>query len=151
MEAPTRPQFPVARRGLQNSRRMGRIDLPDQIHPGLAGQWGPPSGRPSVFLGYGLPSTSRPESGGIGNDGPPPDSPQPIGHLAAPGPRRHRRRMFSISDKDIAAIQAAFEQGGQLSATIEVRRIFPGIPDNAAALRVALTVAGWEPVSPRER
>jgi len=59
--------------------------------------------------------------------------------------------MFSISDKDIAAIQAAFEQGGQLSATIEVRRIFPGIPDNAAALRVALTVAGWEPVSPRER
>ena len=54
--------------------------------------------------------------------------------------------MFSISDKDIAAIQAAFERGGELSATIEVRRIFPGIPDNAEARRVALTVAGWEPV-----
>jgi hypothetical protein len=52
--------------------------------------------------------------------------------------------MFSISDKDIAAIQAAFERGGELSATIEVRRIFPGIPDNAEARRVALIIAGWE-------
>ena len=56
--------------------------------------------------------------------------------------------MFSISDKDIAAIQAAFERGGELSATIEVRRIFPGIPDNAEARRIALIIAGWEPVSP---
>jgi hypothetical protein len=59
--------------------------------------------------------------------------------------------MFSISDKDIAAIQAAFARGGELSATIEVRRIFPGIPDNAEARRIALIIAGWEPVSPRER
>ena len=59
--------------------------------------------------------------------------------------------MFSISDKDIAAIQAAFERGGELSATIEVRRIFPGIPDNAEARRIALIIAGWEPVSSRER
>jgi hypothetical protein len=58
--------------------------------------------------------------------------------------------MFSISDKDIAAIQAAFERGGELSATIEVRRIFPGIPDNAEARRIALTLAGWKPVSPPE-
>ena len=33
MEAPTRPQFPVARRGLQNSRRLGRIDFSQMIHP----------------------------------------------------------------------------------------------------------------------
>ena len=52
--------------------------------------------------------------------------------------------MFSISDKDIAAIQAASERGGQFAATVEVRRLFPGIPNNAEALRVALTVAGWE-------
>ena len=50
--------------------------------------------------------------------------------------------MFSISDKDIAAIQAAFARGGELSATIEVRRIFPGIPDNAEARRIALIIAG---------
>jgi hypothetical protein len=36
--------------------------------------------------------------------------------------------MFSISDKDIAAIVAASERGGEWSATIEVRRLFPGIP-----------------------
>ena len=57
--------------------------------------------------------------------------------------------MFSISDKDIAAIQIAFERGGELSATIEVRRIFPGIPDNAEARRVALTIAGWGSMSER--
>ena len=58
--------------------------------------------------------------------------------------------MFSISDKDIAAIQAAFERGGELSATVEVRRLFPGIPDNAEARRIALIIAGWEPANPRE-
>jgi hypothetical protein len=33
--------------------------------------------------------------------------------------------MFSISDKDIAAIQAASERGGQFAATVEVRRALP--------------------------
>jgi hypothetical protein len=55
--------------------------------------------------------------------------------------------MFSILDKDIAAIQAAFECGGELSAAIEVRRIFPGIPDYAEARRIALIVAGWRSMS----
>jgi len=60
--------------------------------------------------------------------------------------------MFSISDKDIAAIQAAFERGGQFAAAIEVRRLFPGIPDNAEARRIALIIAGWElmPANPRD-
>jgi hypothetical protein len=59
--------------------------------------------------------------------------------------------MFSISDKDIAAIVAASERGGQFAATVEVRRLFPGIPNNAEALRVALTVAGWEPMPANSR
>jgi hypothetical protein len=54
--------------------------------------------------------------------------------------------MFSISDKDIAAIQAAFGRGGEFTAAIEVRRLFPGIPDNAEARRIALIIAGWEPL-----
>ena len=58
--------------------------------------------------------------------------------------------MFSISDKDIASIQAAFERGGELSATIEVRRLFPGIPNNAEALRIAMAIVGWEAVNPPE-
>ena len=54
--------------------------------------------------------------------------------------------MFSISDKDIASIQAAYESGGQFAATAEVRRLFPGIPDNAEARRIALIIAGWEAI-----
>jgi hypothetical protein len=30
--------------------------------------------------------------------------------------------MFLISDRDVASIQAAFERGGELAATVEVRR-----------------------------
>ena len=55
--------------------------------------------------------------------------------------------MFSISDKDIAAIQSAFDRGGESSATIELRRIFPGIPDNAEARRIAFIIAGWRSMS----
>lgn len=55
--------------------------------------------------------------------------------------------MFSTSDKDIAAIQAAFERGGESSATIELRRIFPGIPNNAEARTIALTIVGWSLMS----
>ena len=55
--------------------------------------------------------------------------------------------MFSISDKDIAAIQTAFARGGELAARIEVRRLFPGIPDNAEARRIALTIVGWRSMS----
>ena len=72
--------------------------------------------------------------------------------LAAPDPRRHRRGMFSISDADVAAIVDASERGGELSAKIEVRRLFPGIPENAEALWAAMNIAGWEAllVSPPE-
>ena len=33
--------------------------------------------------------------------------------------------MFVISKSDAAAIRAAFDQGGELSATVELRRLFP--------------------------
>ena len=59
--------------------------------------------------------------------------------------------MFSISDKDIAAIVAASERGGQFAATVEVRRLFPGIPDNAEARRIALIIAGWEAIPTNRR
>jgi hypothetical protein len=41
--------------------------------------------------------------------------------------------MFVITEADAAAIRAVFEQEGELSAAIEVRRRFPGITDNAKA------------------
>ncbi len=59
--------------------------------------------------------------------------------------------MFMVNEVDAAAIRTAFQEGGELSAAIEVRRRFPGITDNARARECARTIAGWspEPLPPR--
>jgi hypothetical protein len=54
--------------------------------------------------------------------------------------------MFSVTEADTAAIQAAFAQGGELSAAVELRRRFPGITDNAKARECARIIAGWQPL-----
>ena len=54
--------------------------------------------------------------------------------------------MFVVSEADAAAIRAAYEQDGDLSAAIELRRLFPGITDNARARECARTIAGWTPL-----
>jgi hypothetical protein len=54
--------------------------------------------------------------------------------------------MFLVSEADTAAIRAIFEQEGELSAAIEVRRLFPGITDNTEARACARTIAGWKPL-----
>jgi hypothetical protein len=41
-----------------------------------------------------------------------------------------------------AAIRARYEQHGELSAAVELRRRFPGITDNALARECARTIAG---------
>ena len=53
--------------------------------------------------------------------------------------------MFVVTEAEAAAIRAAYEQGGELSAAIELRRLFPGITDNAKARECARTIAGWAP------
>jgi hypothetical protein len=53
--------------------------------------------------------------------------------------------MFVVTEADAAAIRAIFEKDGELSAAIEVRRLFPGIDDNAKARAHARTIAGWKP------
>jgi hypothetical protein len=53
--------------------------------------------------------------------------------------------MFVVSEAEAAAIRAAFEQGGEFSAAIELRRFFPGITDNARARECAMIIAGWGP------
>jgi hypothetical protein len=40
----------------------------------------------------------------------------------------------------------AFDQGGELAAAVELRRLFPGITDNARARECARTVADWQPL-----
>ena len=59
--------------------------------------------------------------------------------------------MFTVTEADAAAIRAAFDQGGELSAAVELRRLFPGVTDNAQARECARIIAGWKPltVTPR--
>jgi hypothetical protein len=57
--------------------------------------------------------------------------------------------MFVVNEADAAAIRAVYDQEGELSATIELRRRFPGISDNAKAQECARTIAGWTPLPER--
>jgi hypothetical protein len=55
--------------------------------------------------------------------------------------------MFTVTEADSTAIRAVFDQEGELSAAIELRRRFPGITDNAKARACAWAIAGWTPLS----
>jgi hypothetical protein len=59
--------------------------------------------------------------------------------------------MFVVSEAEAAAIRTVFDQQGELSAAVELRRLFPAITDNAEARECARTIAGWtpRPVPPR--
>src|SRR3954471_12859555 len=54
--------------------------------------------------------------------------------------------MFVVTETEAAAIRAAYEQGGEFSAAIELRRLFPGITDNAKARECARTIVGLTPL-----
>jgi hypothetical protein len=51
--------------------------------------------------------------------------------------------MFIVTEADAAAIRAVYEQDGELSAAIELRRRIPGITDNEKARQFAKSIAGW--------
>jgi hypothetical protein len=51
--------------------------------------------------------------------------------------------MFVVTEADAAVIRTVYQQRGELSAAIELRRWFPGITDNAQARECARTIAGW--------
>ena len=59
--------------------------------------------------------------------------------------------MFVISDADAAALRTIFQQRGEFSAAIELRRLFPGITDNAHARECVRTIASWRPLPKRLR
>jgi hypothetical protein len=52
--------------------------------------------------------------------------------------------MFVVTEAEAAAIRAAFDRGGELSAAVELRRLFPGVTDNGKARECARTIAGWQ-------
>ena len=59
--------------------------------------------------------------------------------------------MFVVTEADAAAIRAVYQQRGEFSAAVELRRRFPGITDNAQARECARTIAGWRPLRPVKR
>jgi hypothetical protein len=56
--------------------------------------------------------------------------------------------MFVVTEAEAAAIRAAYQQRGEFSAAVELRRLFPGVTDNAEAVECARTIAGWKPFRP---
>jgi len=54
--------------------------------------------------------------------------------------------MFAVTEDEAAAIRAAYHQGGEFSAAVELRRLFPLVRDNAHARQCARIIAGWEPL-----
>ena len=56
--------------------------------------------------------------------------------------------MFAITEAEAAAIRAVFRESGEFAAAIELRRLFPGVTDNAQARECARTIAGWKPLRP---
>lgn len=54
--------------------------------------------------------------------------------------------MFTVDEATAAAIRRAYEEGGELSAIVELRRHFPGIVDHANARRCVQVIAGWTPL-----
>ena len=49
-------------------------------------------------------------------------------------------------DEAEAASRAVYRQRGKFAAAIELRRLFPGITDNAQAGEWARTIVGWKPL-----
>jgi hypothetical protein len=67
--------------------------------------------------------------------------------LLAAGPSlTHAAGMFALTEAEAAAIRAAFEQGGEFAAAVELRQLFPGVTDNAEARECARTIAAWRPL-----
>jgi hypothetical protein len=54
--------------------------------------------------------------------------------------------MFVVTEAEAAAIRTAFDRGGELSAAVELRRLFPGVTDNAQARECARPRGGHIPL-----
>ena len=51
-----------------------------------------------------------------------------------------------VTEAEAAAIRTVFDQRGELSAAVELRRLFPAITDNVQARECARTIAGRKPL-----
>ncbi len=51
--------------------------------------------------------------------------------------------MFVVDEETAAAIRCAWDEGGELSAVVELRRHFPLITDGENARRCVRAIVGW--------
>jgi hypothetical protein len=59
--------------------------------------------------------------------------------------------MFAVTEQQALLIRTVFEQRGEFSAAVELRRMFPGIRDTAQARECVRIIAGWQPFPERQR
>lgn len=50
--------------------------------------------------------------------------------------------MFCVIQTEVAIIRDAFQQRGELSAVVELRRLFPGVVDNTQARECVRIIGG---------
>jgi hypothetical protein len=62
---------------------------------------------------------------------------RPTRELPGDNPHIHALAMFVVSEAQAAAIRAIFHQRGELSAAVELRRLFPGITNTEQAREYA--------------
>ncbi len=51
--------------------------------------------------------------------------------------------MFVVDEEAAEAIRRAWDQGGELSAVVELRRRFPGVSDGENARWCVRAILGW--------
>jgi len=60
----------------------------------------------------------------------------------------HGEAMFCVDEETAAAFRRVFNEDGELSAVVELRRHFPLITDNAKGRECVRIIAGWQPAPP---
>jgi hypothetical protein len=56
--------------------------------------------------------------------------------------------MFTVDEATADAIRRAYENDGEFSAVVELRRHFLDVADNANARLCVRAIAGWKPLPP---
>jgi hypothetical protein len=54
--------------------------------------------------------------------------------------------MFAVDEATAEAIRRAFNEDGEFSAVVELRRHYPAITDNARARLCVRIIASWRPI-----
>ena len=54
--------------------------------------------------------------------------------------------MFAVDEETAAAIRRAFNEDGEFSAVVELRRHYPAITDNTKARLCVRIIASWQPI-----